>query len=627
MQISKKSTKAINDIHHTLKDKAQRYKERKEQLDLAKHIYQSLDNNENLIAEAPTGVGKTLAILMAARAKGGKVVIATANNTLLEQYVKKDLPFFKKYMAGTDYAFTWGRIKGKSNYLCRSRFAMEASPTTADNLPIDTIYDRTHGLFKNHSNEEWAKICVNDDCDKGQCDFFKKCDLFREKDNLQDKDIIVTNYDIVLLNILFPMAQLLPSYDYLILDEAHALPEKAMQYYGSKVTRFAINKNLRLAGATSFSIIDSAFDRLDFLMAEAKKADNDKPVIPVGENQYRDCIKTLHQELKRFYDGLNPSGQKAKKAHSLIGNYINTIDKILKMKAGSIAISWLERGNNPKNINIFYGPIFVDKMLNRDLFNDREREINGKEKILEATPVIMTSATISAAGDFEPYAKAIGCEDYNTFTCKSPFDYSNNCVLWVWKPHNGIDKPSHPRWQAWAAMQAEKAVRHTDGGAFMLCTSRKSMNYIAEHFKNVLPYPILVQDNKTPVPELLEQFKAQKNSVLVGTASFWEGVSIEGDDLRLVVLDKLPFPSPADPLFKARESYYKEHGRSSECFSDLMLYPAIIKLKQGFGRLIRTETDTGMVAILDPRLQVAKYRHKVLRSLPECPIVSVGKEV
>ena len=618
MTASAKSKKAIKEIHYTLQDRASAYKERKEQLDLAAHILDTFESKKPLIAEAPTGVGKSLAILMAAASHDGVTVIATMNNNLLEQYCKKDLPFLEKVLAKTDKAFTWGRIKGRSNYLCRDRY--QASRGNLNGLSGTEIYDRNHKRFEELAPEEWSRINVNDDCNGKACPLYAECDLYRERKALMDKKIIVTNYDITMISLFNERVQMLPAFNNLVLDEAHGLPEKALNYLASKMTWFGIRKQLRKLDAND-SELERVFEYIHERMSIAANAGIDKPEVIDTELQYTKPLLHLSRWLLETIGTETPEDKGKAKARERLRQYALDIADACTLKHGDKRIAWFERTGYDKNIQLTVSPIFPNDALQNMMFNEEL-----------GFSVAMTSATIAAATstgnpDFSSYAESVGLYDdqYSTFFCESPFSYDTHCCLFLFKGNQKITKPSDPHWQAWAAVEAQKCVVSTNGGTFVLCTSNKSLKFIASHLKNNVPNKIIVQDGTRPVPQLLQEFKDTPNAVLVGTSSFWEGVSVEGDQLRSVVLDKIPFPLFTEPLHKAKEAYYKANaGKGLNSFKDLMLYPAIIRLKQGFGRLIRTETDKGQVAILDPRMLNAQYRHQILNSLPTCPLITVG---
>ncbi len=619
------------------------YEHRQEQYNLTVAITGSLENKVHLAAQAPTGTGKSFAvvggIIAASLGTGRRTVISTANNSLLEQYASKDLPFLQSLFP----ELKWGRAKGKNNYACLDKgeklFGQQMLMGQSEALKrLQGWYDATKTGDKEEitfevPDVEWAKINVDETCTGRKCAFYDECHYYKAKKQLSQADIIVTNFDLVLLEAFNPEIQILPRYDALILDEAHQMEDKAISKLessltGSRVANF-INKAKQSYGVSDEALLAGLSDITGRLFSAYKgllqEGQEKQSIIP--SQTLIDLTYGFQQKLKDLEAAVwahkTPEGSRERKAQE---NLMATIREAGEAAHSAVRndarrISWVEMVANKTDVKIVTCPYRVGKQLHEALFANSE------------VPVICLSATLGIKGKkpqmtlgagglqpvalFDQFRQRVGMVSCGEFDCPSPFNYAKNCVLYVPKPPEAMTSPNSQGFSVWQGEQIRQLVELSRGRALVLTTSTQALRSISGFLMRSTSLPVKAQSAEMSNNRLIEWFKSTENAILVGTASFWEGISIEGDDLKLVIIDKLPFTPHTEPVQQAREAWYKaDPKRKDKAFMDLQLYPAIIKLMQGFGRLIRTKTDTGAVAILDPRLTYARYRNVVLSSLP-----------
>lgn len=628
--------------YQTLAEFLPGYERRPEQYQLTSAIFQALTSGVNLVAEAPTGTGKSFAailpVIAAFLGTEKRVVISTANNNLLEQYVKKDLHFLKSIFPD----LTYSRAKGKNNYLCvdKASKVFEGQILYMDGLKkMKSWYESTQTGDKEEIDfpvtaTEWGSVNVDDTCIGKNCPMFNQCFYFRAKEDLKDSRVIVTNHDLLLLNQFIPEAQLLPSFDAVILDEAHQLEEKAISKLEKSLTERQVE---RLINATRkpaskedkrFESVELAKTRLfNAYKAIAGNKQEKKLLYPVPELFL--LTKAFISAMGLLKEVIGPPVQipttREEKTHkNLYENIDQAIDIVNTVSNGSTGknVTWIDP--NEGNTKIVTAPFTVAGKLHEYLFSDTMPVICMSATIsMKSTPQYATNADGSivqvGGSPFEQFRKRVGMVEAAEFECPSPFNYKENCVLYLPEAPEGAKEPTKQAdvWSKWALGQIKELVTLSKGRALILTTSSKAMKDIGGSLFGSIPYPVKIQGKDGSNSQLIEWFKETNNAILVGTASFWEGVSIEGDDLKLVIIDKIPFAPHTEPVHKARENWYdQDPARKSRKFMDLSVFPATLKLKQGFGRLNRTKTDTGVVAILDPRLTGKHFGRLILQNLP-----------
>lgn len=618
---------------------------RKEQYRLTEEIARSIYYGQNLVAQAPTGTGKSFAVGLglAAELLGStkKAIIATANNNLLEQYCTKDFPFLAKIFPG----LRWTRAKGKNNYACvdKSSRLFNQQVLWGQDEKLNRLqqwYNQTRTGDKDEITfpldaNSWSKINVDDTCTGRRCPFFADCHYYLAKSEIASAQVIITNFDLLLLDLLNPELQIFPNYDVLIIDEAHELEDKAIgkmeqsltfrqvtDYWLEAVQRYGLAESETMKRNIHDSI-RKFFEEHGKLLTtgEERKTITPRDELVAATNEFLSAMVSLRSEVAKFQTEPDSRARKAQE---------NLMDKIAAAgRAAQAAItphplyvSWME--THKGDTKIVTCPFRIAGKLNKILFSDAEKTVICLSATLGA--VTKSKVRFSANGDelppepkFEWFRKRVGLLTAFEFDCPSPFNYAKNCVLYLPKApedcQNPNDKNGH--WRFWMKDQIVQLLALSQGRAFILTTSSAASREIGEFINKMVEFPVKTQGVLSN-NQLIEWFKATPKSVLVGTASFWQGVSIEGDALKLVIIDKIPFTSQYDPIQQARDAWYKaDPTRKAKAFLDLGIQPAIIKLNQGFGRLIRTSTDRGAVAILDPRLTAKPFGKQILRALPK----------
>jgi ATP-dependent DNA helicase DinG len=604
------------------------FRAREAQRQLAGHVARCLADRGWLVAEAGTGIGKTFAYLVPALLSGRRVIISTGTRTLQDQLFHRDLPLLASALGR---AARVALLKGRANYLCIERWRRLPAE-----LPLDATVDRTLGARV----AEWAQATTQgdlaeltelpdghplreritstrDSCSGNRCADFARCHVFAARRRANDADVVVVNHHLLLADLALKeegYGDILPSADAVIMDEAHQLPDLAGQFFGSSFTSRKIDQ---LLADLPRLLLESGFEprrlapveaRLRTALATALRAAHSaagnsrvawETNLPAVDAAARALVEALC-ELADALQGLQAGDaivQAALRATALAGALDEVLDASSAEGARLLAASG--RGFNCQVV-----PFNVGALL---------------RGVLTARPMawVFTSATLSVAGDFSHYVQRLGLEDRSeTLRIDSPFDYARQALLYV--PTN-IPDPSDPEYSAAVVRCAAELVELSGGGAFLLFTSHRALELSARALRALWQqrpggaFHLLVQ-GEAPREQLLRDFREHGDAVLLGTASFWEGVDVRGSALRLVVIDRLPFASPDDPVTRARGRQVREEGGNP--FKDFQLPEAALALQQGVGRLIRSETDTGVVAICDPRLYGKAYGRQLLDSLP-----------
>lgn len=624
------------------------YEHRQEQYDLTQAIAGRLAAGGHLAAQAPTGTGKSFAVggavIAAFLGTGKKTVIATANNNLLEQYATKDLPFLQQLFPD----LKWARAKGKNNYACIEKgekiFGQQSLFDKSQELKkLQGWYDSTISGDKQEISfhvpeEDWSKINADDSCTGKKCAFYEDCHYFKAKAATRKADIIITNFDLVLLDLLNPMVELFPAYNALILDEAHQLEDKAISKLEVSLTRQQVasyldkaHKSYGLEDQGTRAFISDAAANL-FTNFSAVLQDGKEKQIIIPDHALRTAVTAFQNAMggleKEIWKHRTTEGSRDRKLQE------NLIDKVRAASHAALtaitndprSVSWVEQTRT--DIKIVTCPFRVGKALYDALFANESVSVI----CLSATLGIKTSNAVQMDGFgnlkrvvmFEQFRQRIGMVNCGEFDCPSPFNYPQNAVLYLPRPPAEVDNPNKPGYINWMLDQVQQLVELSRGRALILTTSNKALRDIAGHLTRNSSLQVKMQAPGTSNTALINWFKETENAVLVGTSSFWEGVSIEGELLKLVIIDKIPFASHTEPIQQARSTWYKsDPEKKKKEFMDLQVYPACIKLMQGFGRLIRTKSDTGVVAILDPRLTVGRNKQTFINSLPKAYTTSL----
>ncbi len=603
------------------------YRHRPQQIELASAIASAIRDRAVLITEAGTGTGKTVAYLVPALLYGGKVLISTGTKTLQDQLFHRDLPMVRNALG---LPAQTALLKGRANYVCsfhlernvhdgrlQSRDTVSHLQSIARFAKRSLTGDRAELADVPETSPAWVlATSTRENCLGQECPTFKQCFVMKARREALAADVVVVNHHLFFADAMLRdegMAELLPACDTVILDEAHQLPEAATQFFGESVSTGQI---LDLCRDALVEIRVSAPD--DRVLAErvrgADKAARDlRLAVPLKET------RIAGPGLERF-EGFAS-------ALRYLGDTINAFAKVLELNAerSEGLASCLARATDLGRRIARWDSDEEDGMV-------RWVELRSQALILHCSPLdvaipfrrqidsrkrswILTSATLAVGGDFTLYQQRLGLDDARTAIWPSPFDYESNALLYL---PQSIADPAAPEFVDEVVDACVPVLRASRGRAFLLFTSLRAMRRAHELLSERLPregidYPLLLQGQGTKT-HLLEQFRAHGNAVLIASASFWEGVDVRGDALSLVVIDKLPFAPPDDPVLAARLAWLTRMGRNG--FIDYQVPAAAIALKQGAGRLIRDETDRGVLMICDRRLIARGYGKTILDSLP-----------
>lgn len=594
------------------------YEPREQQIQLARLVARGLETGQHVTAEAGTGTGKSLAVLIpavhhAVVERRGQVVVSTGTIALQEQYAGKDVPFLQKVLADAGIHFTAALAKGKSNYLCLSRldefskaFGFDGDPQTQALLAwSETTPTGDRAELTEEPGPSWSQVCVDDSCTGVKCPFYEDCHYYAAKARWKEADVLICNHKLLLTDIASG-GRVLPPHTAVILDEAHHLEAEALDVFGAEVSNYRIpvllNEARKLLHHNDQSLIQRARDANAAFFAhvvEVQRSQDRARLQPLDAGK----VEALTLALGMVMNALGEAG--GDKADNLADRAMAILEDLVVITdpdLGGKQVAWVEiarprdPGEPPAKVVLHATPTDVASYLREDLF--------------EQGPVVMTSATLATSGRFDYLRRSVGCPATLEMAVESPFDYEHQGILFV---PRGLPDPKSPDFYPQVTPLIEEILLHTDGRAFVLFTSYRGMNEVYRSLAGRLRWTVLRQGD-APKAQLLEQFKADGNAVLFATSSFWEGIDVVGEALSAVIIDKLPFPSPGDPVVEAKCTAIKARGGSD--FRDYFLPEAILRLRQGVGRLIRSKSDRGLVAILDSRLLEKGYGRQVLDSLP-----------
>ncbi|MEM5420249.1 MULTISPECIES: ATP-dependent DNA helicase [Paraburkholderia] len=611
------------------------------------------ENGDNtLIVEAGTGTGKTYAYLVPAMLWGGKVVVSTGTKHLQDQLFARDIPTVRDALA---VPVSVAMLKGRANYLCHYYLQRTADngrlPSRQETAYLQEIVrfakitrsgDKAELASVPETAAVWSMVTsTRDNCLGQECPHYKDCFVMQARREAQQADIVVVNHHLFFADIMLRdtgMAELLPSANTIIFDEAHQLPETATLFFGEtlstaqflELARDCVAEGLSHArDAVEWVKLGAALERAARDVRLAFKEDSLRLSITQlpEDHPLFDALDALQTELGTLATAL--AGQ-AERAES-IGACLRRARELQGILAGWTAPQGVpparethEADADGQGDNAHATDDADEKVRWVEVFS---HTVQLHETPLSVAPIfakqragvprtwVFTSATLSVRGDFTHYAAQMGLSSRRSMTLPSPFDYPTQGLLYV--PRN-MPQPSSPQFTDAVFEAALPAIEASGGGVFMLCTTLRAVDRIAQKLRDTIEArgwntPLLVQGDASRT-ELLERFRAYGNAILVGSQSFWEGVDVRGDALSLVVIDKLPFAPPDDPVLAARLDALAKKGLSP--FAVHQLPQAVITLKQGAGRLIRAETDRGVLMICDTRLVDKPYGRRIWQSLP-----------
>jgi ATP-dependent DNA helicase DinG len=626
------------------------YEYRPGQIQMAEAVLRAFEDKRHLIVEAGTGTGKTLAYLVpaiaAATGRGNRVIISTGTKNLQEQLMAKDIPFLQQVLPRK---FTAAYMKGRTNYACLQRIRRAENSPVLEGLDELDYFDEVRQWARESQTGDraelinlpenlsfWRHLDARSEICVGQkCPDYDPCFITRMRQRAMDADIVIVNHhlffaDLALRNSEY--GQVLPDYSAVIFDEAHLIEDVAAEYFGAQVSSYQmedlvrdlallpianvdVNKELtRIAARLSrfgdnfwmgfrvgrgdegrFPVLPGTFAR--------KRTDGEIEATPLGE-----AYLSLDGALERLETTLDAISDQPLEVENLLRRVRQIRFDLQFIVAGDDKhfVYWTERRG--RGLFLRASPIDVSSLLQDKLFERVET-------------VVLTSATLASAGNFNFIRERLGLAEADDLVAPSSYDYESQTVLYL---PTRLPDPRSPQFTDAAADEIINILNATDGRAFVLSTSKASMNALYERVAGEVDFPCFLQGTASKAG-LLEKFRETPNAVLFATSSFWQGVDVRGEQLSCVIIDKLPFAVPSDPVVAARQRYIDEQGGSS--FYEYSVPQAIISLKQGLGRLIRSTTDKGVLAILDPRLRTKAYGRVFLESLPPCRVTSNIEEL
>ncbi len=608
-----------------LAQKIEGFKPREPQRLMANAVALAIKNKQGLVVEAGTGTGKTYAYLAPALRSGKKVIISTGSKALQDQLYSRDLP---KVASALKYKGKLALLKGRSNYLCLER--LDQQSMAGGELASQSLSDLAHLRSWSAKTEEgdistcnivaedsyvWPLVTsTNDNCLGSDCPMYKECFVVKARRKAMDADVVVVNHHLFMADMVVKesgFGELIPTADVMIFDEAHQIPDIASQYFGQQLSSrqlIDLSKDITIAYRTEVrdsAQLQKSADRLsqsamDFRLALGEPGFRGNLRDVLADNNIQRALVLLDDALELCYDVMKLSlGRSAllDAAFERATLYRNRLKRLKDVNVPGYSY-WYEC--NSRHYTLALTPLSVTDKF-RELMKDKPGAW------------VFTSATLSVNEKLEHFTLRLGLDGAETLLLASPFDFANQALLCV---PRYLPSPNERGGSRQLARMLRPLIEANKGRCFFLCTSHQMMRELAEEFRASMTLPVLVQ-GETSKGQLLAQFVEAGNALLVATSSFWEGVDVRGETLSLVIIDKLPFTSPDDPLLKARIEDCRLRG--GDPFNEVQLPDAVITLKQGVGRLIRDTEDRGVMVICDNRLVMRPYGEVFLNSLPPTP--------
>jgi ATP-dependent DNA helicase DinG len=592
---------------------------------MAEAVESALAEGRHLIVEAGTGTGKTLAYLAPAVLSGKRIIVSTGTKNLQEQIYFKDIPFLEKHLgAGLRVCY----MKGRANYACRQKIydaekepvlegleevtdfqvirEWEKTTQTGDRAEIKTLPERSTA---------WAKVDARRETCTGQkCEQFERCFITQMHQRAIESDIIIVNHHLLFADLAVKASSdalgIIPEYEAAIFDEAHEIEDIAGQYFGMSVSSYQLQELATDLAALSRrkGFGTSELDRTLMSMTEhgdaffALFSNSEGRTGFTGQEAFLNQHHEKYDDLLHSLELLSTTLKLEKSAPEELIPIVRRCEELrtnlqfFMESSDPTYVYWVERRG--RTCVLQATPIDVGALLEERLFN-------------EVDTVVLTSATLAVAGGFEFVQKRLGLRSPRSLIVTSHFDYRSQALLYV--PQH-LPDPRSPTFTMEAAAEIVKILTHSRGRAFVLFTSYQQMRLVYDRVSLDIEYETLMQGTG-PRSALLDEFKRTPNCVLFATSSFWQGVDVPGEQLSCVIIDKLPFAVPSDPVVEARIRRIREDG--GQPFYEYQIPQAAIALKQGFGRLIRSRSDRGVLAILDNRITKQRYGQVFFDSLPD----------
>jgi ATP-dependent DNA helicase DinG len=601
------------------------YEYRAAQLEMAELVHDAFETHHHAIVEAGTGTGKTLAYLIPAICSGRRVVISTATKSLQEQLFQKDIPFLRKHFAPN---LNVAVMKGRSNFLCISKLnqmqdqallkgieEVDAFRQIKDWAKLTETGDRAELTFLPDDSELWGRLDARRDTCTGQkCPSFNPCFVTGMHQRAKEADLIIVNHHLFFADLALKQddfGSILPEYSAVVFDEAHEIEDVASEYFGRQISNFRFEELARDTDQTLRLLRVGTPSLLRKTQRIRERNRSFFELFPPREGRFsfsRNERAAFLEQNRETYDVLVAS---LKSLETELAAQTNKPEELTRIARRSFELRqeltflfesneknlvyWYER--RTKGVFLTATPIDVSQILRQRLFEQFDT-------------VILTSATLTVGGRFDYIRQRLGIDHAKERTLPPEFDYPKQALLYLPRKMPDVRDAG---FSSKAADEIVQMLEHSQGRAFCLFTSYSQMNELFERVRSRVSFPMLLQGT-APRSALLEKFKNTEGAVLFATASFWQGVDVPGEQLSCVIVDRLPFAVPSDPIVAARVQALQEDGRNA--FAEFQVPQAVLSLKQGFGRLIRTKTDRGVLALLDTRIQRMPYGKIFLESLP-----------
>jgi len=593
-----------------LEQRLEDYEYRPSQVRMAEAVHRALEEQGHVIIEAGTGTGKTLAYLLPALLHGSRILVSTGTKTLQDQIFYKDIPLLESVLGRPIRA---AYLKGRNNYLCRIKletshteglFSMRELKAFKEILEWSEqteTGDRAELGTAGDDSDLWSRMDARRDrCLGSKCRDFDRCFLTLVRQKALEADIVVVNHHLFFADLSIrksDVAAILPDYSAVIFDEAHDLEDIATDYFGFHISNFRLAEFVHDARKleADVDVVARASDR--FFNGFALLRDGRHPLPRLdGIESLIGALQDARRAIKQMKDFSGEFEALARRAGEMES-------ELEVFRSGQLEnfVSWIERRD--RGVFLEACPIDVSGMLGEKLFT-------------RVPTCVLTSATLTVADSFAYMRTRLGLSESRELSLTTEFNVGKQALLYI--PQTMPDY-RHPTYVERAAEEIRAVLRASNGRAFVLFTSYRQMEALYEALAPGLPYPCLVQ-GKGGKSRLLEEFKITPNAVLFATSSFWQGVDVKGEALSAVIIDKLPFQVPSDPLVAARTARIQREGGNA--FSEYQVPNAILRLKQGLGRLLRSTTDRGILAVLDNRLSTKSYGRLFMDSLPDYEITN-----
>jgi ATP-dependent DNA helicase DinG len=602
------------------------YEHRPSQLEMAEMVEAAFREKRHVIVEAGTGTGKTLAYLIPAIRSGRRVVISTATKSLQEQLFEKDVPFIQRHFAPD---LKVAVMKGRGNFLCREKvYRMAGQPVLKGLDEVDWFQqirdwekvtetgDRAELNFLPDDADLWQRLDARRDaCTGSKCPEFNRCFLTAMRQRAAEADLIIVNHHLFFADLALKQddfGSVLPEYGAVVFDEAHEIEDVASEYFGRQISNYRFDELARDAelavrvtrtgGAALLRQVTRMRERARSFFETFPAREGRFPFDQVQRagflDQNREAYDALLNGLKSIEAGIASLPAKPEELLNIARRGMELraeLNFLFESSEGNF-VYWFER--RAKGVFLAATPIDVSALLRERLFEPFET-------------IVLTSATLAVGGRFDFLKQRLGVDMARERVLSSEFDFATQVILYI---PAALPDVRDAAFSERAAQEIIRLLEISRGRAFCLFTSYVQMNDQYERVRARVPFPLLIQGS-APRSALLEKFRNTEGAVLFATSSFWQGVDVRGEQLSCVIVDRLPFAVPSDPIVAARVKVLQEDGRNA--FAEYQVPEAVLALKQGFGRLIRSRTDRGVLAILDNRIQRMHYGRIFMESLPK----------